>query len=999
MTYIRRAAAPPGRMLRSRPALGLALLAVLVAIPAIAHAAGVGGVRFDTRLMLTPAQWAADQTGPTMDSMFPPNGFAMHAPILAWWVVLELLGLIAFPFTSLFLGNLPDRGFVISKTIGLVLTVYLVWIAVSAGLARYDRGFIWLVVVAFALLSLGTAIRLRDQLAAFFRLEWKRVLAGEIVFLGAFAIFLALRMWYPDLGHQFSPVTPTNPGGGRMGEKQMELAYLNAIVRSRVFPPLDPFFAHGYINYYYFGFVLVATLCKLSEIIPSTGFNLAIATFFAMLLANSFSVVLAITRRITPGVIAAILVGLIGNLNGAWQVISDLMSVGTIHSGLPFFGGLVGTLSGLSQVLFHHQALPAFDFWGPTRIIPWPGVPIDEFPYFTYLFADLHPHLLAFPLTVAAIAMAVNLLLGPAGGRTRSAVFLVLGGVLLGSLEATNPWDFPTYLGVVALGALVGAYATQRRLHWRLLIHPLVWATGLAVVALILYLPFERNYTTVFTTGVGLVRDIPASAYGGMCSGDPANCAQDVHESYVTPLRIYLEHFGLFAFIVLSYLVVLMGTRAGGFRRWRRWWLGAQFAVYYREHGKRLLHAGRVARHIRGAQESVADISLTLGVLLVVAGLIVLQYFLLAFLLGLSGLILLLFARLGRSLPEQQLFVLALLVVPIALSIGTQFFYVKDFLDGSPFFRMNTIFKFYNQAWVLFALSSAAGLYFLFAELTPRLRVASGSEAALQAIPAPQPVLVGAGAEEPVEEVPLEAPAPMEQLPAAPEPPTGRPRLREFMDRHALWSGALALLFGASLVYTYAGTVARETYRTSWLPESSVPFTLDGMAFMKVAYPEDYAAINWLNANVRGAPVIAEAYTREGYTWPSRVAMFTGLPDIFNGIHEQEQRWGDELDPSGLCNTAPSPTACSAQVHAREDDVTTLYNSPNVSDAWRVIRTYGVRYIYVGFAETHCLRDQSTPAVCYSHAGIGKFRRMVGHGLTVEFHIGNTTIYRVTRHG
>jgi YYY domain-containing protein len=1014
VTLIRGATRVCAQTLRSHPLVTPVLaLPVALAVPALAHAAGwsaaalgelagsigPGGIHFDQRLMLTPAQWSADQRGPAMDQMFPPNGFAMHLPILVWWGLLELLGLVAFPFTFLTLAGLPDRGFVVAKTFGLVFSVYLVWIAVSLGVATYDRGFIWLVVLALALISAGMALRMRAPLAAFFRQEWKRVVAGELVFLAGFAIFIALRMWYPDLGHQFSPVSPTDVGSGRMGEKQMEMAFLNAILRSRVFPPLDPFFAHGYINYYYFGFVMVATLCKLSEIMPATAFNLAIATFFAMLLGNSYSVVLALTRRITPGVIAAVLVGLIGNLNGAWQVIQDLMQVAAVHSSIFFFGGLADVLSGLRQVLFGHQVLAPFDFWGPTRIIPPPGYPIDEFPYFTYLFADLHPHLMAFPLTVAALALAVSLLLGSSGGIARIVVALGLGSVLLGAILATNPWDFPTYLGVVMLGALVGDYATRRRLRPSILLRPLAWGVGLGALAVVLYLPFELSYRTVFSTGIGLVRDIPATAFQGLCNGNPSGCSQAIHEAFVTPLRIYLEHFAIFAFITLSYLIVLLGTRAGGFARWRRWWLAVQFAFYYREHIRRLPHAARVARRMRARKEPVADVSLLLGAILVVGGLVVLQYFLLAFLVGLVGLIILLFARLGRSLPETQLFILALFLVPIGLSIGTQFFYVKDFLDQSGFFRMNTIFKFYNQAWVLYALGSAAGLYYLFAEMTPAWKAAS--EPAAVAQPAPEPVLVGAERDAPA--VPVLEPAvpPVSALDPVPErPPRGWSRVARFAEAHTLWSTALVLLFGGCLIYTYAGTVARETYRETWLPESSVPLTLDGMAFMKVAYPGDYAGIRWLNAHVPGAPVIAEAYSPAGYSWPSRVSMFTGLPDIFNGIHEQtEQRYGDEVDPSSLCSSALHPTTCFAEVHSRQDDLTTLYSSSNPAEKWRVIRTYGVKYIYVGWSETHCQQADNKPVLCYSPTGIATFKRMVGRGLQVAYRGVGTTIYRVTRYG
>jgi uncharacterized membrane protein len=208
-----------------------------------------------------------------------------------------------------------------------------------------------------------------------------------------------------------------------------------------------------------------------------------------------------------------------------------------------------------------------------------------------------------------------------------------------------------------------------------------------------------------------------------------------------------------------------------------------------------------------------------------------------------------------------------------------------------------------------------------------------------------------------------------------------------------IWTLCLVLLLAGSLVYTYAGTVARETVRQNWLPENSVPLTLDGMAFMKVAYPNEYRAINWMNATIRGAPVIAEAGGAY-YDWRSRVSMFTGLPSIINGIHEAEQRYSDEIDPTALCSGSRDQGACLAHVHSRPDDLNTLYDSPSPADAWRVIHRYDVRYIFVGFVERMCNRQVGQ---CYSPTGLAKFDRMVGHGLRVAYRNPGVTIYQVTQ--
>ncbi|HCG00663.1 MAG TPA: hypothetical protein DEV93_08985, partial [Chloroflexi bacterium] len=794
-------------------------------------------------------------------------------------------------------------------------------------------------------------------------------------------------------------------------------------------PPFDPFFAHGYINYYYYGFFLVGSLCKLAQISPATGFNLAVATFFALLLGITYSIVSTLTRRIAPGVLAAVLVGLIGNLNAAWQLLRNLMAVATVHRSTLLFGGIADVLSGAKEVVVNHRVLPQIDFWEPTRILPPVGASIAEFPYFTYLFADLHPHLIAYPITAAAIAFAVCLARTRYRGLEALAAVLT-GGLILGAIAVVNPWDFPTYLILAGVGAALGSYFAVRRLSPRLLIRPVLWVAGLGIISSVAYLPFKLGYQTVFQTGLGLTRDITPELLG------PDITASDAHDILVTPLRLYLEHFGLFLFIIVSYLLLLLLRDAGLARAVKRWGLFLRFAVYYRDRLVRVIHAGRSARRMLSPQAPILDPSLLVGFAIVAGGLAFLGYYLLAFLIAVMGLAFLLLARLAHRLTRAEVFACVLLFLPLALSAGTQIFFIKDFLAGGQDFRMNTVFKFYNESWVLYAVCAATMTYAFMDRLIARTPAPSKagspmiSEAGaahgdghtlMSAVPLerlhiPEAVGQPVGASLPGHVYPSDMeegglgsadgangePEPAaESLTALVEEaettkskssrsaPWRRPLA--LLNYYPIWTLSFIALMAASAIYTFGGTINREDYRSAWLPENSVPRSLDGMAFMKVAYPQDLAGIQWLNANARGAQVLAEAHSVSlGYTWPSRVSMFTGLPTIMNGIHEGEQRFSDEMNPSQNCNLTRDPSSCTTRFPSRDDDLTTLYNSPRPNDAWRVIHKYGVRYIFVGFSETHC-----SDAVCYSKAGIDKFSRMVGHGLKLAFQRPGVKIYEV----
>ena len=174
----------------------------------------------------------------------------------------------------------------------------------------------------------------------------------------------------------------------------------------------------------------------------------------------------------------------------------------------------------------------------------------------------------------------------------------------------------------------------------------------------------------------------------------------------------------------------------------------------------------------------------------------------------------------------------------------------------------------------------------------------------------------------------------------------------------------------------------------------AAPVTLDGMAFMQyVEYGDtdffnnsrtiplhyDYNALRWMQRNIEGSPVIAEAYSHPnpGFspyrTITSRVSMYTGLPAIIGwDWHQRQQR---AVVPGTLINN-------------RVQDVNTLYNTTDIPLALSILDKYGVEYIYAGQLEW----------TYYHPEGLTKFDRMVEMGYLEEvYRDEGTSIYRVKR--
>ncbi|HKG24721.1 MAG TPA: DUF2298 domain-containing protein, partial [Thermomicrobiales bacterium] len=367
------------------------------------------------------------------------------AALLVWVALMVVLQIAGWPLARLAFGRFADAGWSFARLIVLIVAGYLVWIGASTQLISFRA--IWasvavLLVASTWLIFRRGAMRVRPSSR-----QRRTALVGEGVFWLVFAVFLLFRWINPDSWH---------PLWG--GEKPMEFAHINAILRSAHFPPYDPWFADGYINYYYYGLYLVAFCFKLTGIPTEIAFNLAQPTMIALLASAGFGVAATLAR----GVARRRSTGIAGGLAGA------LLLVG------------IGNLEAIAQVarVFSDRFVPSFGLtWGASRVIPFT---INEFPYFTGLYADLHAHVVALPMTVLVIGLclaiardtrSVALALSESSlrGQARSliGIRLVLLALTLGALFPTDAWDVPVY-AALAVVSIFMATQSLRGLAFRL---------------------------------------------------------------------------------------------------------------------------------------------------------------------------------------------------------------------------------------------------------------------------------------------------------------------------------------------------------------------------------------------------------------------------------------------------------------------------------------------------------------------------------------------------
>ncbi|HEX2698030.1 MAG TPA: DUF2298 domain-containing protein, partial [Anaerolineales bacterium] len=397
----------------------------------------------DKDLMLSAKSLVEQQAGGTWSDLFNYDWIQNKYPFLGlviWYLFIFVLGLVTYPIIRIALPGMGDKGYPLARVLGLVLLGYFSWLSGSLGIP-VTRLTVAIVFAILAAAGLGLGWTQRGELSEEWKSHKKYFLMVEGLFLAFFLFDLLIRMGNPDLWH---------PAKG--GERPMDFSYFNAVLKSTTFPPYDPWFAGGYINYYYYGFVLVAMPVKLLGIVPTLAYNFILPTLFGMVAMGAFCVgwnllddgrsandnepSSFIDGRLIAGVLAALLMVVLGNLGTVrmvYQGLERMAAPGGIIDNANILQRFIWAAQGFIKSITG-QPLPFGRgdwYWNPSRVIPpGPGNEITEFPFFTFLYSDLHAHMMAMPLALLALGWALSTV----KARKTSIFSLFIAALTIGAL-------------------------------------------------------------------------------------------------------------------------------------------------------------------------------------------------------------------------------------------------------------------------------------------------------------------------------------------------------------------------------------------------------------------------------------------------------------------------------------------------------------------------------------------------------------------------------------
>ncbi|HAZ14353.1 MAG: hypothetical protein A2X86_19185 [Bdellovibrionales bacterium GWA2_49_15] len=230
---------------------------------------------------------------------------------------------------------------------------------------------------------------------------WREILKWEIPFLMIYGLALLSFAFHPHLIY---------------GEKAPDFQTLNFFYRYVGGAITNPIAGGSPLRYYYLGHFLIGLWGEASFLAPDVAYLAALSLLTSFFVAGLSLLFVA--------------------FEWSWKIAVPAACALLVSSNLAFISKFV-----LGALNFNA-------YWDSARIFEFGD--FAEYPFFTYTFGDLHPHLIGWPFALAALAIWLDRANRPNGWENLLArLFDLKFLVLMSFLFAANVWD------VIVVGFLV----------------------------------------------------------------------------------------------------------------------------------------------------------------------------------------------------------------------------------------------------------------------------------------------------------------------------------------------------------------------------------------------------------------------------------------------------------------------------------------------------------------------------------------------------------------
>ncbi len=722
---------------------------------------------------------------------------------IATLLTVELIGLAAFPLVARAFPALADRGWAISKPVGMLLVATAVWLVSYTRLVPNIPLTWWVFLGLLSFASLWVLWSNWDQLRKTLARRWRIIVTLELIFLVSFLMFLAMRAFDPAASGT---------------EKPMDLMMLTAVDSTEYAPPQDSWLAGEPIAYYYFGYWIYGGVNTMTGTRPAVAFNVGIALAAGMAASVAASLVITLVRRDGASTKAALLAGgassvlllLVSNLSGLWTLL-DITRIAPDWL-LNWYHG--DNYDRVDRIVTWRPD-EHWWWWDSSRIIKTFGETgneldrtIQEYPFFSFLLGDFHPHLMSIPFLLTGITVLTALFIAHRsvsfGALRRNIPAALIAAVVIGSSGFINFWDVGLLL-MLSTGLVIAGWILTRGPGLKSLIKATLPLGALWMAGMLIYSPFY------FGTAESQVQWPPIAPvkYGSR----PVHFISVWLLLMIVVAPVALALANRYATVVFKRLRGQNITdRPDRQLIWRPAWITGLALVVI----PWLIWA---ATHLAfndnaRASDVISRLPVTglLGVISVV-------------------LIAVTLSRARRGADDGAHYILLLGTLALYLLFAAELFFVHDLFGD----RMNTVFKFYYQAWIMLSVVGGYGAYTWWQH---------------------HPTL------------------------------TGRPM---WISRTGL--AVLAVVAISSIYFPVASAVSKTV-------DSGLGPNLDSLSFLEARDQDERHVIELIREMADTEDVLVEAVAERGgsYTDYGRIAGSTGVPTIIGWLgHERQWHGTDEL--------------------------------------------------------------------------------------------------------